>query len=111
MIDRDDAEHYTWGQNCDGWHLLKSSEVSVIQERMGPDTFEMRHVHNKSRQFFFVLSGEAVMEMDGNHYHLHAKQGIEISPHTPHQMMNKSTNVVEFLVISSPPSHGDRVDI
>jgi mannose-6-phosphate isomerase-like protein (cupin superfamily) len=111
MIDRNIAEHYTWGQNCDGWHLLKSAEASIIQERMPPNTFETRHMHSKSRQFFFVLSGEAVMERDGTTYHLQASQGIEIPPQTPHQMMNKSNDVLEFLVVSCPPSHGDRINI
>ena len=26
------AEHYLWGDVCHGWHLLKSSGMSVIQE-------------------------------------------------------------------------------
>ncbi len=33
MIDINKAEHYAWGNRCDGWHLLKSPEISVIQER------------------------------------------------------------------------------
>ncbi len=109
MIDRNMAEHYFWGQNCDGWHLVKSSDVSIIQERMPPNTFEVRHRHGKSRQFFFVLSGEATMEVDGEIQQLRAHQGIEIPPLVPHQMMNQSNEVLEFLVVSSPPSHGDRI--
>jgi mannose-6-phosphate isomerase-like protein (cupin superfamily) len=110
MIDRNSAEHYIWGQNCDGWQLLKSSEVSIIQEHMPPNTFETRHIHTKSRQFFFILSGEATMEVNGEIENLQANQGIEISPQTPHQMMNKSNEVLEFLVVSCPPSHADRID-
>ena len=111
MIDRNNAEHYIWGQNCDGWHLLKSSEVSIIQERMPSNTFEIRHTHNKSRQFFFILAGEATMEMNGEIQHLQAGQGIEVPPQTPHQMMNQSNAVLEFVVVSCPPSHGDRIDV
>ena len=36
MIDRGTAEHYTWGDGCDGWHLVKGADLSVIQERMPP---------------------------------------------------------------------------
>jgi len=111
MIDRNTAEHYIWGQNCDGWHLSKSSEMSVIQERMPPDTFEIRHMHSKSRQFFFILSGEATMEMNGETHHLQTNQGIEILPLTPHQMKNESNEALEFIVVSCPPSHGDRVTV
>ena len=111
MIDRNSAEHYIWGQNCDGWHLSKSSEVSIIQERMPQNTFEIRHIHNKSCQFFFILSGEATMEVNGETQHLRVDQGIEIPPQTPHQMMNKSNDVLEFIVVSCPPSHGDRINV
>ncbi|MFN8410758.1 MAG: cupin domain-containing protein [Anaerolineales bacterium] len=111
MIDRNIAEHYVWGQNCDGWHLMKSSEVSIIQERMPPNTFETRHFHHQSRQFFYILSGEATMEMNGELQHLQGNQGIEIPPQTPHQMMNQSNDVVEFIVVSCPPSHGDRINM
>jgi mannose-6-phosphate isomerase-like protein (cupin superfamily) len=109
MMDKNNAEHYTWGDNCDGWHLLKSPEISIIQERMPPGTKEVWHKHTKSRQFFFILSGEAAMEADGEMHILKAQQGIEILPGTPHQMMNKSDADLEFIVVSCPPSHGDRV--
>ncbi|WP_158531647.1 MULTISPECIES: hypothetical protein [unclassified Meiothermus] len=23
MSSKAEAEHYTWGQNCDGWHLVR----------------------------------------------------------------------------------------
>ena len=26
IIDIDNAEHYNWGDNCDGWHLLKNDK-------------------------------------------------------------------------------------
>jgi len=109
MIDKHNAEHYTWGQNCDGWHLVQSPETSIIQERMPPRTSEVRHKHTKSWQFFFILNGEATMEVSGELQFLKAHQGIEISPDVPHQMMNTSDADVEFIVVSSPPSHGDRI--
>jgi hypothetical protein len=34
----ENAENYKWGNNCDGWHLLKSDSLSVIQERMPAGT-------------------------------------------------------------------------
>jgi hypothetical protein len=34
MIKKENAEHYNWGPGCDGWHLLKDPELSVIKERM-----------------------------------------------------------------------------
>lgn len=105
---KETAEHYTWGGHCDGWHLLKNPELSVIQERMPPGTAEVRHFHHRAQQFFYILSGETLMEVDGRLLTLAAGQGIWIPAGTPHQMKNDSGADVHFLVISQPPSHGDR---
>ena len=39
------GEHCTWGQRCDGWHLVRSDALSVIQERMPPAAAEVRRGH------------------------------------------------------------------
>jgi mannose-6-phosphate isomerase-like protein (cupin superfamily) len=102
------AEHYIWGDKCDGWHLVKNENVSVIHERMPPNTYEVRHYHEKSRQFFFVLSGPATIEVNGEEMVLGVHEGVEVPPLVPHQMFNKSNQDIEFLVISQPNSKGDR---
>lgn len=107
-ISKTNAGHYVWGQNCDGWHLMKTDDVSVIHERMPAFTSEVRHYHSKSAQFFFVLSGEAVMELEGERITLKRHEGLEIKPGQPHRMNNYSNEELEFIVISVPPSHGDR---
>ena len=109
MISKETAEHYIWGEDCDGWHLVKTPALSVIHERMPPGTAEARHYHQASRQFFFVLAGTATFEITGRRHVLHAQQGVEVPPGVPHQMRNESDRTIEFLVISQPPSHGDRV--
>ncbi|MFS1512919.1 cupin domain-containing protein [Chengkuizengella sp. SCS-71B] len=108
-ISKKNAEHYIWGKLCDGWHLAKSNELSIIHEKMPPHTTENKHFHNKSKQFFFVLSGQATIEVKDEMILLNEHEGIEILPNTPHQMMNNSSSDVEFLVISTPTSKGDRV--
>jgi uncharacterized cupin superfamily protein len=110
MISRESAPHYQWGEGCDGWHLVKSEALSVIEERMPPGTAERRHLHRRARQFFYVLAGELTMEVEGLEHRLGANRGMEIAPENAHQAFNRSANDVRFLVISQPPSHGDRVD-
>src|SRR4051812_48935776 len=105
------AEHYLWGQNCDGWHLLKSDSLSIIYERMPPGTQEARHFHNRAQQFFFVLEGEATLELDGKDFVIRAREGVHVPAGKPHQMFNRSSADVFFLVISQPASHGDRVNL
>jgi mannose-6-phosphate isomerase-like protein (cupin superfamily) len=106
---RENAPHYVWGDNCDGWHLLQESNLSVIEERMPPGASEVRHFHRACQQFFFILSGQATMEANGEQILLLAGQGLAIPPGTRHQFRNHSEEPVRFLVISQPPSHGDRV--
>ena len=108
-IHRASAPHYTWAGQCDGWHLVRSSALSVIEERMPPATSEARHRHAHARQFFYVLSGVLTMEVEGERHRLEARTGIEIPPGAAHQALNESSADVEFLVVSTPPSHGDRI--
>lgn len=111
MIGKENAEHFMWGRVNDGWWLVQTSELSVVHERMPPGASEVRHFHRAARQFFFILSGSATMEIDRHPETLTAHQGIEISPGIPHQIRNDSKNEVEFLVISQPPTSNDRVVI
>jgi len=105
----DSAPHYRWGAGCDGWHLVRDPGLSVIQERMPPETAEVRHRHAAARQFFYVLSGELELELGGVRHRLGVRSGLEVPPGAPHQASNPTDADVEFLVISQPPSHGDRV--
>ena len=105
------AAHYEWGAKvnpCDGWHLVRTPELSVILERMPAGASEVRHYHEHARQFFFVLEGELTIEIAGEGFILEREQGIEVAPTAPHQVFNRSSQEARFLVVSQPPSHGDR---
>ncbi len=102
------AEHYTWGENCDGWYLVRTDALHIIEERMPPGTSETRHFHRLARQFFYVLQGELTMEVESQTITVKSGEGVEIAPGQRHQAMNRSAVPVRFLVTSQPPSHGDR---
>ncbi len=110
MISTESAAHYNWGDGCDGWHLVRGDALSVIEERMPSGTAERRHFHERSRQFFYVLAGELTMELDGTEQLLSAGEGLEIAPGFAHRAFNRGAQDVRFLVVSQPPSHGDRID-
>jgi mannose-6-phosphate isomerase-like protein (cupin superfamily) len=105
------AEHYAWGAGCDGWHLLKREDLSVIRERVPPGAAEVRHRHARSRQFFYVLEGEATLEVGGVRHALRAGMGLHVPPGAAHQFRNESESDVHFLVVSAPRSHGDREEV
>ena len=106
---RQTAGHYVWGDGCDGWHLVRHESLSVIEEQMPTGARQQRHRHAKARQFFYVLEGQLTMEVEGGFHLLRAGEGIEIAPGQRHQAINDSAAEVRFLVISTPPSHGDRI--
>jgi len=110
-VSRAHAPHYVWGGTCDGWHLVQATGLSVIEERMPPGTHEVPHRHAHARQFFFVLAGMLTMDVEGTRHRLDAGAGFELPPGTAHQAINDSDADVEFLVVSTPPSHGDRIPV
>lgn len=104
------SPHYTWGDNCDGWHLLDTSDLSVIQERMPPGTEEVLHYHKKAEQLFYILSGKATFYIEEEQIVAGQGDSIYIKPNTKHCIKNLTVDEdLSFLVISQPKSHGDRV--
>jgi mannose-6-phosphate isomerase-like protein (cupin superfamily) len=110
-IDIETAEHYVWGEVCDGWHLVKSPSLSVIQERVPAGGAEVKHYHSKACQFFYVLSGVATLEFDYQIISFGVGQGVQVPPDIPHRFANTSPAEVVFLVVSTPSTAGDRVDL
>lgn len=107
-VDIHSADHYRWGSGCDGWHLLRHGELSIIQERVPPGASEVNHRHARSRQFFYVLSGTASFQLESGIVELLPGQGLHVPPGASHRLFNNADVDLSFLVVSSPPSHGDR---
>ncbi|MEO6231445.1 MAG: cupin domain-containing protein [Ferruginibacter sp.] len=107
----DTVENYKWGDNCDGWHFLKTDELSVIREKMNPGTAEQMHLHQSAQQLFYILSGEASFEIAGELLGLKEGESVHIPAGTIHKIANKSNDALHFLVISQPPSHGARINV
>jgi mannose-6-phosphate isomerase-like protein (cupin superfamily) len=103
------AEHYTWGNNCDAWYLVRTPTLHIIEELMPPGAAETAHHHTHARQFFYVLAGELTLIVSDEPHTLQAHEGLEIAPGEIHQAINRNSAAVRFLVTSNPPSHGDRV--
>lgn len=110
-VDSSSAEHYTWGGVCDGWRLLDGHDLSVIQERVPPGGGEVAHVDSRARQFFYVISGIATMELPGRTVSFGAGQGLHVPPNSVHRLVNASDTDLVFLVVSAPTTRGDRLDM
>jgi len=109
-VERATAPHYAWGDGCDGWRLVDGEDLSVIEERVPPGGREEWHVHDRARQFFYVLSGRAELRTAAGVAELDAGVGVEVPPGVAHQFANVGDSDVVFLVTSTPTTRGDRRD-
>lgn len=110
-VNKSEAEHYVWGEVCDGWHFLKRDDMSVIEEVVPPSAGEVRHFHSQARQFFYVLEGQATLEFDNRTVFFSAGEGVHVPPGVKHRFCNTSSALVRFLVFSSPTTRGDRTNV
>ncbi|MCT2407335.1 cupin domain-containing protein [Chryseobacterium antibioticum] len=108
---KDNSKHYIWGNGCDSWILNDSGNLSIKQEKMPPGTAEKLHFHNTAEQVFYILKGEAVLDINDERFLVKAGESISVQPGSKHFISNESQDEVEFLVISSPSTHNDRIEI
>jgi len=105
------ADSFVWREVCEGWTLLDAPSLHVIQERMPPQTYELRHEHQQTHQLYFVLEGNATVEHADDRIEVQAGQAVDIRAGIPHKMRNDSQADLEFLVISSQRPREDRRDL
>lgn len=105
------SKSYNWGDGCTAWQFVNTPHLSVIRETMPPKTSESLHKHAKSQQFFFVIKGEAMFELNGENYTIKENEGMHVKPKSVHRIINAQDQPLELLVISEPHSHADRIDI
>jgi mannose-6-phosphate isomerase-like protein (cupin superfamily) len=104
-------QHYTWGNQCDGWTLVDEPGLSVKKERMPAGTAEALHYHAKAQQFFFILKGEAVFEIEGETLVVKEQEGLHIKAGLQHRIQNLTTTDLEFILSSQPNTAGDRINL
>lgn len=111
VIDKKNASHYLWGDNCDSWVLADTEGLSAKQESMPTQTKEKLHFHHNAQQFFFILKGTATFYLEGEPTIVNAAQGLLIEAKTQHYIANETSDLLDFLVISQPSTNNDRITI
>lgn len=87
----------------------KNKDYGVIHAKLPAKSKEVRHFHRQSRQIFFMLVGNATIEVDGEVIELKPLESCEIPPRVAHQIFNKSDEEIAYIITSQPNSHGDYV--
>lgn len=111
IIDKQSAQHYTWGDNCDSWILADTEGLSVKEESMPAGTREKLHYHTHARQYFYILEGSATFYLDNELVIVNERKGLFIQPKTRHFIANETNERLGFLVISQPSTNNDRTTI
>ena len=108
---RASAEHYTWGDVCEGWRLVDRPDLSVIEERMPPGSRERLHRHARARQTYIVLSGTVQVTLGEARVSLEQGDAIELAPTIAHTVANAGDAGATLLVVSAPSTRGDREEL
>ncbi len=112
LVSRNTQIAYKWGNGGVGWPLVESDVMLVIEEMLAPGCSEKLHYHNHAAQCFYMLMGNAVMQFaDDQHVDIEEGMALYISPKTSHAIVNQSSDKIRFLVISTPSTLNDRVNL
>jgi mannose-6-phosphate isomerase-like protein (cupin superfamily) len=69
------------------------------------------HYHTRARQLFYVIEGQLEIELAGEKVLLASGDSLEVAPVQHHRVTNLSEADAHFLVISSPSTTDDRVNL
>lgn len=99
-----------WEQGVRAIHLLDRPDLSVDRLVIEPGASMKAHTHSRTRQYFFVLRGEATLTIGAKPVTVHEGEGVEVPPRLRHSVRNDSPEEIEILLSSSPRPTGARAE-
>lgn len=109
VVNIQNAPAYSWGQNCTASVMWENETLSVKEEMIPSGASEQEHMHTRSEQLFYILSGHALFKLNKEEFELHQGDSIHVAPGIFHAIRNESNDELRILVISSPAIGQDRV--
>lgn len=91
-----------WAPGCFSWHFVEHNDVSIKMEEICPGGSSDAHFHSRSLQFFFILEGEATIDLGKALFELKKHEGIEVPLTQKHRIINSGEENLVFLLLSSP---------
>ncbi len=92
-----------------GWFMGNAAfggPLQIAHKRGGADP-EVRHLHRRASEYFIVLAGSAVLEVDGREWPLGAGAVVLVEPGEPHLLKRKSPDL-ELLLLMDRYLAGDK---
>jgi mannose-6-phosphate isomerase-like protein (cupin superfamily) len=80
-----------------------TAKQSLAEATLEPGQATQRHYHGESEEIYFVLEGEAEMELDDDRARVEDGQAIPIPPGAWHQIRNVGERPLRILCCCSPP--------
>ena len=101
----------SWGEANLAWRLQAGKKLWLAEEEMQAGNCEIRHYHAYTEQVFYILHGEALMELSGNEIRMKTGDSLRIPTGEKHRIRNESSGLLRFLVISSGSTALDRINL
>jgi transcriptional regulator with XRE-family HTH domain len=83
---------------------LRHLEVYAGEFEPGSSTGDEPYTHGDAQEILYVVSGEIVIELDGEPFAMKQGDSIDYMSSLPHRLTNTSSHPAEVLWIVSPPT-------
>ena len=100
---RSDGEHYfgDYGDISMGISLSSVNQIGDIQDKM--------HLHQKGTEFYIILEGKGVLEVEGKNVELKENEVVMVEPGEKHRVKEATEAPFKFLVICDVKEKEDKI--
>jgi mannose-6-phosphate isomerase-like protein (cupin superfamily) len=78
-------------------------QQSLAEARLPPGASTTAHRHHRTEEIYYILEGQAEMDVAGEKRHVGPGDAIAILPGQRHQITNTGRGVLTFLCCCAPP--------
>lgn len=87
-------------------------KVSLAEASLNPGRSTAAHIHKKSEEIYFFVSGRGVMSVGGKKFCVKQGDGVLIPSGAAHTVKNSGRRTMKFICACAPPySHADTVSV
>ncbi len=87
-----------------------SRNMSLAEAVIPPGEATFRHYHLQSEEIYYILTGEGMIELEGQQQHVRPGDAVFIPPRTEHGAKCLGDTPLRLLCVCSPPyQHEDTI--
>lgn len=77
--------------------------MSIATLFVNPGESSQKHFHKKMEEIYYIIEGEAEIDIDGIINKVYSGHAILIPIGSTHQIKNTGTQILKFISVDSPP--------